>query len=1321
MPTRPDVLDTDQLSEADCTRVEDAVWEFEGAWNRSFRAGVSRPELGDFLPPAEEPVLRRAIGIELAAIDLDHRLKRGEPICVEDYLERFPEFRDDRSGIRGLIETEYRCALFQGYDPPVDHYAARFPDACDAALLDELRALRRDPENDPNEPRFRIIRFHRHGGLGEVFEAYDRELKRPVALKEVRGDQTDQDERWSKLAREAEITSRLEHPGIVAVHSLGRHPDGRPFYVMRFVAGDNRLEEAIHQYHRPADPGPDRGTRAMVLRQLLRRFLDVCNVVAYATSQRVLHLDIKPSNILLGPFGETLLVDWGEAQPLGRPQPGNAQATMPRPLPFEGGVEVPSGPMPGTPAYMSPEQAAGQVDRLGPASDVYGLGATLYHLLTGKAPFPNPQTDAELVEVLRRAQEGDFPPPRQVNRGVAPALAAICRKAMARDPLARYPNPRDLADDLERWLADQPVSVYPDTLSQRLARWLRHHRTWAKAGALTLLSFTLVSVVSALAVDQARREAVQRSADLAEGQGVSLCEQGEIGRGILWLARSLEIAPGDATDLRRVNLAGWCRKLCPLTASLTVPGGAEPLAFDPGGQRVLMAGPNHSAELWELATNQPIGRQPMRHAKAVVAAAFSPDGRTVVTGSEDGFARLWDVAEGAPSGLIAELRQHRGAVRVVTFSPDGRTVVTASQDGTAWVSHAASGRPISGPLRHAKAIQAAIFSPDGQAILTGSADGTARLWKAATGEPIGQPLPHGGPILAVAFSPNGQRVLTGGADGRAQVWDATTGQRIGRPLGPHPGEVRVVGFSPNPESQTALTATAYGTAYLWNTETCTRIGQSLDHRRIISAAMFSPDGQAILTGSADGTTRLWDAATGQPLGPPLPHHDRVKVIGFSRDGTTILTASRDGTARRWGLPPRVTLLPHAHIVNNVAFSPDGRMILTACGNPRPVGQARLWDVATGKPLGDPMPHQKPVMAAAFSPDGQAVLTRAATTAQLWRVPTGKPLGDPMPHPLPINAMAFSPDGQAVLTGSEDGTARLWDVATGKRIGLDLRHGAAINVVAFPNGSTVLTGGDDGIAQLWDVARGRRMGPPLRHLRAIRAVAFSPDGRTILTGSADGTAQLWDAATGKPNCPPLPHHKAITAVAFSPRGRIILTASQDGTARLWQSPAGTAIGRPMPHQDAVNAAAFSRPDGRMVVTASEDGTGRLWDAATGKPISPPIRHQWAIKSVSFSPDGNTVLTGSSDRTAQLWEVPAPLRGEVDRIALWTQVVTGMELDSDGAIHVLATEDWRARHRDLHERVESRPSLDPEPSDVRPFDLRVLRGVVSHECRNRLPES
>src|SRR5262249_10995444 len=210
-------------------------------------------------------------------------------------------------------------------------------------------------------------------------------------------------------------------------------------YVMRFIAGDNRLEEAIHQYHRQEGPGPDRGTRAIVLRQLLRRFLDVCNVVAYATSQRVLHLDIKPSNILLGPFGETLLVDWGLAQPLGRPRPGNAQEPVPRPTPFEGAVEVPSGPMPGTPAYMSPEQAAGQVDRLGPASDVYGLGATLYHLLTGKAPFPNARSDTELVDVLRQVQDGAFPPPRQVNRGVAPALDAISRKAMPRDPEAPHP------------------------------------------------------------------------------------------------------------------------------------------------------------------------------------------------------------------------------------------------------------------------------------------------------------------------------------------------------------------------------------------------------------------------------------------------------------------------------------------------------------------------------------------------------------------------------------------------------------------------------------------------------------------------------------------------------------------------------------------------------------------------------------------------------------------------------------------------------------------------------------------------------------------
>jgi tetratricopeptide (TPR) repeat protein/tRNA A-37 threonylcarbamoyl transferase component Bud32 len=345
-----------------------------------------------------------------------------------------------------------------------------------------------------SEGRFRIVRFHDRGALGEVYVARDQQLHRIVALKRIKQDQSiDQDKR-ARFVVEAEITGRLEHPGIVPVYGLGTYDDGRPFYAMRFIRGDN-LKSAIEQFHKAEDKGRTPGERNLALLKLLRRFLDVCNAIDYAHSRGVLHRDLKPGNIMLGKFGETLVVDWGLAKSVGRPEPVPHPATMDdRTLVPQSGSDLhgtEQGARLGTPAYMSPEQAAGRIDELGPASDVYSLGATLYCLLTGDAPVQA----TGLGELLRKVEHGDFPPPRQSKSWIDPALDAICMKAMANRPDARYRTPRALADDIEHYLADEPVSAWREPLHRRLRRWGRRHRL-----VVTGLAATLLVAVAALAV-----------------------------------------------------------------------------------------------------------------------------------------------------------------------------------------------------------------------------------------------------------------------------------------------------------------------------------------------------------------------------------------------------------------------------------------------------------------------------------------------------------------------------------------------------------------------------------------------------------------------------------------------------------------------------------------------------------------------------------------------------------------------------------------------------------------------------------------------------
>ena len=264
---------------------------------------------------------------------------------------------------------------------------------------------------------------------------------------------------------EAEVTGGLEHPGIVPVYGLGRYPDGRPYYAMRLIRGES-LKEAIARHHR-VDPEPvEANGRALAFRKLLRRFLGVCDVIDYAHSRGILHRDLKPSNIMLGPHGETLVVDWGLAKRVDVPDAVGGGS--PRPLlPSTDGCDLVTipGSVVGTPHYMSPEQAEGDPRRIGPDSDIYSLGATLYCLMTGRSPFEDDRS-GDVEEILRRVKAGDFPPPRSVNPTIAAGLEAVCLKAMALRPEARHASARELADEVERWLAEEPVSAYREAVAR---------------------------------------------------------------------------------------------------------------------------------------------------------------------------------------------------------------------------------------------------------------------------------------------------------------------------------------------------------------------------------------------------------------------------------------------------------------------------------------------------------------------------------------------------------------------------------------------------------------------------------------------------------------------------------------------------------------------------------------------------------------------------------------------------------------------------------------------------------------------------------------
>lgn len=362
--------------------------------------------------------------------------------------------------------------------------------------------------------RYRRGLRHAGGGQGDVFFAYDTELHREVALKELKPKNADDAEHRLRFLREAEITGGLMHPGIVPVYGLGFYEDGRPYYAMRFIRGDN-LKEAITRFH-AADqkPGRDAAQRSLEFRQLLRRFIDVCNTVAYAHSRGMLHRDLKPANIMLGKFGETLVVDWGLAKPGGvAVAPPTSVAEEPALQPeYAGDLDkTQAGAFLGTASYTSPEQAAGRLDLIGQASDIYSLGATLYTLLTGAAPYGGKTTD----EILPKVRRGEFAPPSALKPGTPAALDAICRKAMALQMNDRYATALDLAADVEHWLADEAVSAYREPWTARMGRWARRHQK-PVAGATAALAVALVLAVvggSLIAAEQRKTAEQKRIAE----------------------------------------------------------------------------------------------------------------------------------------------------------------------------------------------------------------------------------------------------------------------------------------------------------------------------------------------------------------------------------------------------------------------------------------------------------------------------------------------------------------------------------------------------------------------------------------------------------------------------------------------------------------------------------------------------------------------------------------------------------------------------------------------------------------------------------------
>lgn len=1143
------------------------------------------------------------------------------------------------------------------------------------------------------EPRrfgdYELFEVVAHGGMGLVYRARQISLNRIVAVKMILAAQMADEQTVRRFQTEAEAAAKLRHPNIVAIHVVGVE-QGQHFYSMDFVAGQS-LGQIVREY-----PLPPRRAATYVR--------SVAEAIHYAHQQGVLHRDLKPSNVLIDTDDQPRVTDFG----LAKVAHDDSGLTL-------------SGQVMGTPSYMAPEQAQGHGDKANARTDVYGLGALLYELLTGHPPFKSESPLATLKLVI----EAEPVPPRQVNPKVPLDLETICLKCLRKNPARRYGNAQELAEDLRRYLAHEPIQARPIGALGKGWRWCRRKPAVAALSAATvvlLLTVTLGSVLAAWRIGLAKDAAVRTAAESRErlrrlnvSTGIGLMEAGDLLGALPWLVQALGLEqPGTDSDrLARLRIATVLHEAPKLVQLWTMPDLVEEAPFGPDGKHVIGLTKTGRVFLWEVssgaclatssATQEPVHRLRLSprgdrlalvHQTAGVSlcqvpslaqvcslgqgrrirdAAFSPDGRVLVTVTGEGEVERWDGVTGTdlhsswPAGLALD-RLH--------FSPDGQRLLLV-QDSQAWLCDAATGRLWQPTFGHGGKIVDAAFSPDGSRLLTASQDRTARLWPVAPapGEPLS--LEHGSWVTAAQFSGDGRYVVTASYDRTARVWLAQTGQAVTPPL---------------------------------------------RHGHAVWRASFSPDGRYVLTAGFDHTARLWNVQTGEPVLSTLRHNGYVAEASFSPEGRRLVTAGQDHVVRVWELSSTLSTwsAEAPGSVEAMDFSPDGTRLVSANSD----GTVQLRAAASGRLLATQ--HQEADLTCVrFSPDGHLVVTVGRTgSAQLCDAQTGQPLRPAMRHERAILCANFSPDSRRLVTASEDRTAQVWDTATGQPVGPRLPHGRTVRWAGFsPDGTKLATVSKDGRARVWDAATGTPLGPPLEHGSELYTAAFSPDGTKLATACSDDSfearaAYLWDWATGRQLTPPLPHSDGVRSLAFSPDGQRLATGGEDAIASVWDTTTGRRLAQPMRHQYHVLTVRFST-NGLFLFTVGADGTARLWEAATGEPVTPPLRHGHHVFCGQMSQDARLLGLGGDAGSVQVWVMPRESRSQAQLRQL-SELLTGQRLDPDaGPTPLNLSELLRARQElaaaplpapaseptqrsEAHlpfERSAQGPSLDREP-EVRP---------------------
>jgi WD40 repeat protein len=1190
--------------------LDGVVGRFEQLW-----LGGAAPSLDAFLDSLSAEERRLALP-ELAHVDLEFRLKAGQEARVEEYLGRFLELNVPPI-VRALVATEYRHRRRRG-EPPPGEYAARFPQLTLApedlpwaaptvvggASLADGGTADRSPEW-PKVAGYEVQGELGRGGMGVVYRAHHLQLQRLVALKVIRADEPDEPQRARFLA-EARAAAGLRHPHIVQVYEVGEH-NGRPFAALELLEGGT-LSAKVSQSPLPASEA------AGVVETLAR-------AVQHAHEQGIVHRDLKPANVLLTADGTPKVADFGLARRLG--EAGQTQ----------------TGALVGTPSYMAPEQAGGKKD-IGPAADAYGLGAILYECLTGRPPF---RGDTPL-ETLRQVLDDDPVPPRRLQPKVPRDLDTICLKCLHKDPARRYARALDLAEDLRRLRAGEPVAARPVGPGERLLKWARRR----PAAALLLLLIALGTLGSIAAVagfaEYLRTALAQRTHELEDNQA------------LLDEANAQSQRERDEEARKRQRQAFWTRAVLNLQRALDLRLQGE----------VTLSG-NLVSQTWEVEDNRELH------------GTFSEEILTVQC-----------------SRVTWRLQPDDGPCTGVALSPDGTLLAVTADKGV-------FDRPWTGPphvLPPGKWKTHIFFTPQGDELLRCEEKGEVAFWDVARGvrtRPVAVR-----PGTEAALGRDG-RTLALARQTRWWAWDLVTNREF---LQRDTGQ-RVTALALAPDSRTLAVALASGTIGLWDLASGREVGQLTGHMEPICNLVFSPDGGLLAAAEAASTARVWDWRQGAallvfraqvPLGnrstlsfspdgrllawgtekrDPLllnvafpevaaslcPDFSPAGPVAFSPDGRTLAVADRDGTFALLGRPTwkveRSFRRGHRGGLLALAWSADGAWL--ACGGAD--GVVEVWNASSGQRLLALPAHRTAARCLAFAPDGRTLATGGADAlVRLYDLPAGRLRAILLEPTDEVHALAFSPDGRTLAGCGADRTLRVWDCATGK-----LRQafpGVADRALAFhPDGRTLAASGPTPV--LLDAATGQ----PLREFRGpsgpTSAVQLTPDG-TALLGREGGNLYLWDAKSGALRFV-LPVAQGDGGWSLAPDGRTLAVTGSDGSLTLLDVDTLHAH-RPwgqMPH--AVRALAFSW-DGRRLTTVSQEGpayledytlpgkpspqaappsrvlagTGagaiRVWDLGTGRQadqLAVPSEHA-ELTCLAVAPDGATIVAGGRGGTLWWWD-------------------------------------------------------------------------------------